>query len=310
MTDREPGKEPVGADVWPALPLAAWEPTYETLHMWTQIVGKVSLALKPHINHWWEVPFHLTARGLTTSPIPYEGRVFECNFDFIDHRLVVATSQGETRTLALAPRSVADFYQAFMETLHELDIEVRVWPVPVEVPDPIPFAEDTQHAAYDPEYAQRFWRILVQADRVLREFRARFIGKSSPVHFFWGSFDLAVTRFSGRPAPRHPSGIPFVIEAESHEQHCAGFWPGAGAVQAPAFFAYIYPEPPGYRDALRGTGPGFWHADMGEFILLYDDMRAAEQPDQVLLDFCQRTYEAAADLAHWDRAALERPAAA
>jgi hypothetical protein len=300
------GRGSAPSEVWPSLPLEAWQDTYDTLHMWAQIVGKISLALKPHVNHWWQVPFYLTARGLTTSPIPYSSRVFELDFDFIDHVLLVITSDGDIRKLALKPRSVADFYRELMATLHDLGIEARIWPVPVEIPDPIPFAEDTQHVTYDPELAQRFWRILVQADRVLKEFRAGFIGKSSPVHFFWGSFDLAVTRFSGRPAPPYPSGIAFQVEAESHEQHCVGFWPGSGAVQAPAFFAYAYPEPPGFKDARAGRGS--WHAGVGEFILLYDDMRAAEQPDQVLLEFCQSTYEAAANLGHWDRAALERTA--
>jgi hypothetical protein len=310
MIDLDQGSDSSRTELWPALPLEAWQDTYDTLHMWSQIVGKISLALKPHMNHWWEVPFHLTARGLTTAPMPYEGRVFELSFDFIEHVLLLTTSHGETRKLALEPRSVADFYRELMSTLRGLGIDVKIWPVPVEVPDPVPFAEDTRHASYNPEYAQRFWRILVQADRVLEEFRARFIGKSSPVHFFWGSFDLAVTRFSGRTAPPHPSGIPFLIEAESHEQHCVGFWPGSGAVQAPAFFGYAYPEPPGFRDSSPGAGKGFWHAGVGEFILLYDDMRAVERPDQALLEFCQGTYDAAANLGHWARAALERPQAA
>jgi Family of unknown function (DUF5996) len=251
---------------------------------------------------------YLTARGLTTSPMPYGGRVFELNFDFVEHALLLLTSDGLTRRLELYPRSVADFYQALMAVLDELGLQVKIWPVPVEIPDPIPFAEDNQHAAYDPEYAQRFWRILLQAERVLKQFRARFVGKSSPVHFFWGSFDLAVTRFSGRPAPPHPSGIPFMIEAESHESSSVGFWPGSGAVQAPAFYAYAYPEPPGLRAVRLRPATAAWQAEMELFILLYDDMRALPQPDQALLEFCQSTYAAAADLGKWDRAALERAA--
>ena len=293
------------SSAWPALPLDAWRDTYATLHLWTQIVGKIRMALSPHVNHWWEVPLYLTARGLTTSPIPYRDRVFELNFDFLAHALLVLTSDGMTRRIVLHPRSVADFYQELMGVLNALGLEVKIWPVPVEIADPIPFAEDTQHAAYDPEYAQRFWRILLQVDRVLKRYRAGFNGKSSPVHFFWGSFDLVVTRFSGRPAPPHPSGIPFMIEAESHEQFSVGFWPGSGEVQAPAFYSYAYPEPPGLRAArLRPESAG-WQEEMGLFILLYDDMRALPQPDQALLEFCQSTYAAAADLGKWDRAALE-----
>jgi hypothetical protein len=305
MTQTEPSTaNPPGA--WPALPLDSWQDTYATLHMWTQIVGKVRMALSPHVNHWWQVPLYLTVRGLTTSPIPFRQRVFELDFDFIDHALVVLTSDGSRRELALAPRSVADFYQELMGVLHALGLEVKIWPVPVEIPDPIPFADDTQHAAYDPDYAQRFWRVLLQVDRVLKQFRGRFVGKSSPVHFFWGSFDLTVTRFSGRPAPPHPSGTPFMIEAESHEQHCVGFWPGSGAVQAPAFYSYAYPEPDGLRAARIRPEPAGWHPEMREFILLYDSMRALPQPDEALLEFCQSTYEAAADLGRWDRAALDR----
>ena len=304
MSQTEPSTVNLSS-VWPALPLDAWRDTCATLHMWTQIVGKIRMALSPHVNHWWQVPLYLTARGLTTSPMPYRERVFELNFDFVEHALLVLTSDGITRRLDLYPRSVADFYRELMGVLNALGLEVKIWPVPVEIPDPIPFAEDTQHAAYDPEYAQRFWRILLQADRVLKQFRARFNGKSSPVHFFWGSFDLAVTRFSGRPAPPHPSGIPFMIEAESHEQYSVGFWSGSGAVQAPAFYAYAYPEPPGLRAARLRPESARWHGEMELFILLYDDMRAQLQPDQALLEFCQSTYEATADLGQWDRAALE-----
>ena len=304
MSQSEPGTVNLSS-VWPALPADAWRDTYATLHMWTQIVGKIRMALSPHVNHWWEVPLYLTARGLTTSPMPYGDRIFELNFDFVEHALLVLTSDGMTRRLDLHPRSVADFYQELMAVLNALGLEVKIWPVPVEIDDPIPFAEDTQHAAYDAEYAQRFWRILLQVDRVLKQFRSRFNGKSSPVHFFWGSFDLAVTRFSGRPAPPHPSGIRFMIEAESHESSSVGFWPGSGAVQAPAFYSYAYPEPPGLRAARLRPDAAGWQEETALFILLYDDMRALPQPDQALLEFCQSTYEAAADLGKWDRAALE-----
>lgn len=282
---------------WPALPLDAWRETYATLHMWTQMVGKLQLALSPPLNHWWHVPLSLTARGLTTSPIPYGQRVIQLTFDFLAHALLLEDSDGGVQRIGLYPRSVADFYQELMRTLQAMGFSVEIWPVPVEIPEPIPFASDTQHAAYDAEYVQRFWRILLQVEEVFRRFQGRFVGKSSPVQFYWGSFDLCLTRFSGRPAPPHPSGIPFVV----------GFWPGSGAMQAPAFFAYAYPEPEGLRTARIAPNGAAWHPELQEFILPYDGVRDQERPDEALLDFCQTIYTAAADLGQWDRAALERP---
>jgi hypothetical protein len=291
---------------WPALPLAEWKETCDTLHMWTQVVGKVRLALTPHLNHWWEVPLYVTARGLTTSPIPYGTGVFEANFDFIDHKLNIETSWGEARMIRLLPRTVADFYREFMEKLRSLGIEVKIWPMPVEVPDPIRFDLDTMHAAYDPEYARRVWRILVTVDAILKEFRARFIGKDSPVHFFWGSFDLAVTRFSGRPAPERPGADPITKEAYSHEESSAGFWPGSGNIANPAFYSYTYPEPPGFPESPVRPNKAFYDETFHEFILMYDDVRQSEDPKKTLLEFLQSTYEAGATLGKWDRAALER----
>lgn len=299
-------------DVWPSLPLAAWRDTYATLHMWTQIVGKIRLALAPIVCHWWEVTLYVTPRGLTTSPIPYGTRVFQIDFDFFDHRLVIQTAEGETRSLALEPRSVADFYRETMAALRSLGIEVNIWTTPVEVEDRTPFERDHHHAAYDPEYAQRCWRILLQADRVLTEFRSRFSGKVSPVHFFWGAFDLAVTRFSGRPAPKHP-GAPNVAkfvghEAYSHEVSSCGFWPGGGAIDRPMFYAYAYPEPEGFKEYPAEPSEAFYSQGLGEFLLPYDAVRTATSPDQTLLAFLQSTYEAAAIHGKWDRRALERPA--
>jgi hypothetical protein len=301
----------VRQEAWPALPLAEWQETYATLHMWTQIVGKARLALSPHLNHWWEVPFYVTARGLTTSPIPYRGEIIEVQFDFIDHRLHIDTSWGERRALGLMPKSVADFYGEFLETLRELGIQVKIWPMPVEVPNPIRFDEDEVHAAYDTEQAHRFFLILRSADTVLKEFRSRFIGKDSPVHFFWGSFDLCVTRFSGRRAPERPEADRVTREAYSHEVSSAGFWPGGswpgGAkLNGAAFYSYAVPEPPGFRDAPVRPEKAFYHAQFREFFLMYDDLRASENPREDLLEFLQSTYEVAADLGNWDRAALER----
>jgi hypothetical protein len=297
-------------DLWPALPYEAWKDTLATLHMWTQIVGKVRMTLTPPVNHWWHVPLYVCARGLTTGAIPHGVRTFEIDFDFIDHRLVVRTCEGEVRTLELRPRTVAGFYAELMAVLDALGLSVRIRTLPQEVPDPIPFEQDTVHAAYDGEAAHRFWRALAQADRVLREFRARYLGKSSPVHFFWGSFDLAVTRFCGRPAPPHP-GAPGVAdtvtrEAYSHEVSSAGFWPGSAAFPQAAFYAYHYPEPEGYRSAAVRPEAAYYSKDLGEFLLPYDAVRTAADPDAVLLDFLRSTYAAGADLAHWDRAALER----
>ncbi|HEY2387436.1 MAG TPA: DUF5996 family protein [Candidatus Binatia bacterium] len=296
---------------WPSLPLADWQDTYATLHMWTQIVGKVRLVQTPWVNHSWHVPLYLTARGLTTSPIPHGTRTFELAFDFVDHRLIVTTSDGASRTLALAPRAVADFYREVMASLAELDVPVRIHARPNEVDPAIPFAQDRQHHAYDPEYANRFWRILAQTDRVMRTFRARFIGKCSPIHFFWGSFDLALTRFSGRTAPPHPGGVPnfpdrVAREAYSHEVSSCGFWPGGGPVPMPVFYAYAYPEPAGFAAARVQPAQAGYNGDLHEFVLPYDAVRTAADPDEMLLAFLQSTYEAAADNAHWDRAALER----
>jgi hypothetical protein len=295
---------------WPALPLEAWQDTCATLHLWTQIVGKVRLAQAPMLNHWWQVPFYVTTRGLTTSPIPYGDVSFDVCFDFLDHQLRVQTSDDDTRTLALAPRSVADFFREFMAALHALGLEVQIRTLPVEVQDPIPFDEDDTHRSYDPEYAQRFWRILARADRVLQVFRSGFLGKSSPVHFFWGSFDLAVTRFSGRVAPPHPGGVPHLADwvtrlAYSHEVSSCGFWPGGGPVPEPVFYAYVYPEPEGFRHHPVRAASAFYSSDLREFILPYEAVRLSDNPDAMLLDFAQSTYEAAADLAGWDRRALE-----
>lgn len=294
------------ADVWPSLPLEEWRETYATLHMWTQIVGKVRLVLSARINHWWQVPLYVTSRGLTTSPIPHGAGAFEIDFDFIDHRLLINTSDGAEKVLELRPRSVADFYGELMATLGALGIEARITARPDEVPDPVPFAQDHAHAAYDPEYANRFWRILVQSDRVFREFRARFIGKCSPVHFFWGSFDLAVTRFSGRRAPEREGADSITREAYSHEVISHGFWPGSGNIQYPAFYSYTAPEPQGLPQAKVRPAAAFYNPETAGFILPYDEVRLADKPDNVLLEFLQSTYEAGADLAGWDRASLER----
>jgi hypothetical protein len=293
-------------DAWPDLPLDAWRDTYATLHMWTQIVGKVRLALSPPINHWWHVTLYVTARGLTTSPIPYGTRTFAVSFDFIDHNLLIQTSDGTSKSLGLFPRSVAEFYHEFMAALRALHIDVTINTLPQEVPDPIHCDVDDVHASYDPEYAQRCWRILVQTDRVFKAFRGRFAGKCSPVHFFWGSFDLAVTRFSGRRAPERPGADRITREAYSHEVISGGFWPGSGPVQEAAFYAYAAPMPPGFERAAIRPASAWYSTELGEFLLRYDDVRRADDPDAMLLDFLQSTYDAAADLAGWDRAVLER----
>ena len=295
---------------WPELPLEAWRDTRDTLHMWTQIVGKIRLARAPHVNHWWQVVSYVTARGLTTSPVPYGGRTFQIDFDFIDHRLRILTSDGDSRELELRPRTVANFYRELTAELHSLDLPVRLYTVPQEVPDPIRFEQDDVHAAYDPDYARRFWQALVQSDRVLARFRSEFQGKASPVHFFWGSFDLALTRFSGRPAPRHP-GFPGVAdfitsEGYSHEVHSVGFWPGGPPGTDALFYAYAYPEPPGFASAKPRPVTASWSGELKEFVLPYEAVRSAPSPDDALLDFCRSTYEAAATLGSWDRAALER----
>jgi Family of unknown function (DUF5996) len=291
---------------WPVLALEAWQDTRDTLHMWTQIVGKVRLAQSPLINHWWEVPLYVSARGLTTSTMPYLKGLFEIEFDFLDHNLVIRTSEGTGRTIALAPRPMADFYQEVMATLRSLGIEVKIWSTPCEVPSPIPFEKDVQHSAYDREYATRFWRILTVVDAIFQEFRSGFIGKNSPVHFFWGSFDLAVTRFSGRRAPPREGADSITREAYSHEVISAGFWPGGGDIKGPAFYAYAAPEPAGYGQSVIRPGKAFYHSGMKEFLLMYDDVRSDSSPKAALMEFLQSTYEAGANLARWDRAELDR----
>jgi Family of unknown function (DUF5996) len=291
---------------WPDLALRRWKDTYATLHMWTQIAGKIRLALTPLINHWWNVPLYVNARGLTTAPIPYRNHPFELRFDFLDHQFVLDMCDGSRKLLPLRSMSVADFYRQVMRMLTSSGIQVKIWRMPVEISNPIPFDEDTVHASYHPEYAQRFWRILVSAEQVLTEFRSRFIGKCSPVHFFWGSFDLAVTRFSGRSAPERPGADRVTREAYSHEVSSLGFWPGGGNIADPAFYSYAAPEPPGFRDWQIRPEAARYDTQLGEFILMYDDVRNSASPSETLLDFCQSTYEAAATLGHWERKSLER----
>ncbi len=304
MTDRR--------QVWPELPLSAWKDTYATLHLWTQIVGKIRLTQTPWLNHSWHVVLYVSTRGLTTSPIPYGERVFQLDFDFLDHVLRVSTGEGGKREIGLFPRTVADFYTELMRSLAELGIEIRINELPNEIPDAIRFSEDDVHASYDQEFAQRFWRILVASERVLAKFRTGFIGKCSPVHFFWGSFDLAVTRFSGRRAPPFtPSGavpnMPAAVEldAYSHECSSAGFWPGGQGVDYPAFYCYASPAPDGFSTASIRPADAFWNKDLGQYNLPYDAVRAATDPEQTLMDFLMSTYEAAATAGNWDRAALE-----
>ncbi len=293
-------------EAWPALPLSEWSATRDTLHMWMQMVGKLRLALNPPLNHWWGVALYVSARGLTTSAIPNQLGVFEVEFDFISHVLRFTTSRNETKTISLAPRSVADFYREFKATLAALRIEAKIWPVPVEVPNPIRFDQDTVHASYDPVYANRFWRILVTVDAICKEFRARFIGKASPVHFFWGSADLAATRFSGRRAPERPGADAATREAYSHEVSSVGWWPGNGGFDAPMFYAYAAPELPGFRESKVRPAEAVYNTQIGEFLLPYDAVRNSADPAGMLMDFFQSTYEAAANLGNWDRAALER----
>jgi Family of unknown function (DUF5996) len=293
-------------DLWPALPLAEWSATLETLHMWTQIVGKVRLALSPRMNHWWEVPLYVSARGLTTSAIPYRLGNFEAEFDFIASVLRVTTSRNEIKSIPLVRRSVADFYDEFKRVLSTLRIDAKIWPMPVEVPNPIRFDQDTVHATYDATQALRFWRALSTADTILKEFRARFIGKASPVHFFWGSFDLGAGRFSGRRAPERPGANVIDKEAYSHEVSAVGWWPGNGGFDAPMFYAYAAPAPQGFSAAKVGPAQAYYDTKLSEFLLPYDAVRNAADPAAALLEFCQSTYEAAANLGKWDRAALER----
>ena len=298
------------AGPWPELPTVIWRETYATLHLWTQIVGKIRLARTPWLNHSWHVALYVTTHGLTTSPIPDGGSTFQIDFDFINHHLRISTSNGATRRLALAGHSVASFYAAVMAALAELGIHIAIDDMPNELPDPVRFPADHRNASYDPDAVRRFLQILVNADRVFKQFRTGFLGKASPVHFFWGSFDLAVTRFSGRRAPRHPGGVPHLsddvaCEAYSHEVSSAGFWPGSGAIDYPAFYSYAYPDPAGFRSTRVRPDAAFFSEALGEFILPYDAVRAAPQPDQALLEFLQSTYEAAAEAAKWDRDALE-----
>jgi len=296
------------SECWPSLPLSSWKDTCATLHMWTQIVGKVRLELTPLVNHWWNVPLYVTTRGLTTSRISYGQRAFEIWFDFIRHELMLETSDGVLKFMPLGPKSVADFYREFMAMLRSAGIEVKIWHMPVEIPDPIPFDQDQVHRSYDPAAVEKFWRILLSVDAVFGKFRAGFIGKSSPVHFFWGSFDLAVTRFSGRPAPPRPGADRITREAYSHEVSSVGFWPGGGSVKDAAFYSYMAPEPAGFKEAQVRPEKAYYDKQVGEFLLMYDDVRKSESPTASLLEFCQSTYGAGAKLATWDRAALERTA--
>jgi len=303
--------EPAPQEEWPPLPFDEWKDTLATLHRWTQMVGKTRLALAPMTNHWWQVTLYLTARGLTTSPMPVGQRTVEIEFDFLDHVLAARTSDGASRRMRLAPRSVADFHREYRTLLRSLDVEAKIWPVPVEMPEAVPFTDDVVHASYDAGAAHRCFRVLAQADRVLKEFRGGFLGKCSPVHFWWGGFDLSCTRFSGRRAPLHPAGLPNLAdrvtrEAYSHECVSAGWWPGGGVLREPAFYAYAYAEPAGLSAAAIRPREAYYHRELREFILPYDAVRTAARPDEMLLAFLQSTYDAAADLLGWDRAALER----
>ena len=291
---------------WPALPFAEWEATCDTLHMWMQIVGKTRKELTPLVNHWWNVTLYVTPRGLTTSTIPFGPEAFEVRFDFIAHRLLIETSRGEQRNIELRPRSVADFYKEYMATLRSLGIEVKIHTTPDEFDDKTPFDRDTKHASYDRKYVENFQRILLNADRVFQEFRSPFLGKCSPVHFFWGSMDLAVSRFSGRTGSLPKGADHMTREAYSHEVSSCGFWPGDRRYKQAAFYSYTMPAPAGFDKAKARPSAAYWDTQLGEFLLKYDDVRAANSPDQAILDFCQSTYEAGANLAHWDRKALER----
>lgn len=297
-------------ECWPDLPLESWKDTLATLHMWMQIVGKVRLALTPRTNHWWNVALYVNSRGLTTSAIPCGEKIFEVQFDFIDHQLMVQCNDGGSAAFPLTPRTVADFYREFMATLESLGIEVKIWKMPVEIPDPIPFDQDNVHASYNAEYVHRFWRILVSVDEVFKQFSARFIGKASPVHFFWGAMDLAVTRFSGRRAPPRNDTDPvlrkIMLEAYSHEVISAGFWPGSGDMKGPAFYCYAAPEPAGFAQQKVRPEAAVYNATIGEYLLMYDDVRNASSPSATLLEFLQSTYEAGAITGKWDREALER----
>jgi hypothetical protein len=296
---------------WPAIRYEEWKETQATLHLWTQIVGKIRLVQTPWVNHSWHVAFYVTARGLTTSLIPYGARAFEMEFDFLDHHIVIRTDEGAVDRIKLSPRTVADLYEEVFARLRALGLDIKIHTMPNEIPNGTPFERDRVHAAYEAEHATRFWHALVQADRVLKAFRSRFIGKCSPVHFFWGSFDLAVTRFSGRRAPPHPGGVPHLPdwvarEAYSHEVSSCGFWPGGEALPEPVFYAYAYPEPAGFKTAALRPASTRYNVELGEFVLPYEDVRQAPSPDATLLEFLQSSYEAAADLAGWDRLTCER----
>lgn len=296
-------------EVWPALPYSEWKDTCKTLHMWTQIAGKIRLSLTPWTNHSWHVTLYVTARGLTTSPMFFGARVLQIDFDFIDHVLRIQTGEGIKKNIRLAPKSVAAFYGEVMDALRELGITLQFNTTPNEVDPAIPFEENENDSAYDPEYANRFWRALVQSDRVFKEFRSEFCGKCSPVHFFWGAVDLAVTRFSGRRAPQHPGGVPHLPdaiarEAYSHEVSSLGFWPGNEMMPEPIFYSYAYPEPRGFSDAKVRPPQAAYNSQLKEFVLRYEDVRTAESPDAMLLDFARSTYDAASTLGNWDRAAL------
>lgn len=311
MTHESTSGSAPGTELWPSLPFREWQDTYATLHMWTQIVGKIRLVRTPWINHSWHTTFYVTPRGLTTSSVPYGYRTFQIDFDLIDHELSIRTDDGRIRTMPLAARPVAEFYAELFAKLGELDLHVKINTTPNELPAPVPFEKDFEHATYDAEYADRFRRALVQAARVFTRFRAGFIGKCSPVHFFWGSFDLAVTRFSGRRAPEHPGGIPHLPdrvtrEAYSHEVSSCGFWPGDERTAQPVFYSYAYPEPEGFSTAAAGPAGAAYDPELREFILPYDTVRRSAAPDDVLIDFLQSSYEAAANLGGWNRPELER----
>jgi hypothetical protein len=303
-------KPALDQDLLTPLPLASWKDTLATLHMWTQVVGKVRLKLCPLVNHYWNVPFYVTARGMTTSAMPYQHgtilRTLEVRFDFIAHQLLLETSEGRVIALELKPQSVANFYKKFMDALADLGVTVKIWTRPCEIPDPIPFEKDELHAAYDPEAVLKFWRILAWVDQILKEFRAGFLGKVSPIHFFWGSFDHAVTRFSGRRAPERSGADAITREAYSHEVSSAGFWPGGGEIAGPAFYSYAAPEPPGFAERKVRPPAAVYHPEMKEFLLMYEDVRTASDPKATLMGFLNSTYDAAADLGNWDRKALER----
>ena len=291
---------------WPPLPLDNWRDTYATLHMWTQVVGKITLALTPRMNHFWNVAFQVTARGLATPLLKHGGKMFVMTFDFVAHQLVIYTTDGQVETIGLEPRSVAAFYQTVMDTLRRMHLETKIWPMPVEIPDPIRFDQDTVHHSYDPKAANAFWRILVTVKPVFEQFRCEFLGKSSPVHFFWGSFDLASTRFSGRRAPERPGADAITKESYSHEVISHGFWPGGGAIQEPVFYAYAAPEPPGFKEARVQPAAAFYSKDMSEFFLPYEAVRTSASPESDLALFIRSTYGAGADLGKWDRGSLER----